>query len=33
MGDEAVEGFIKIRGKIYQFNSKEELEKLLYRNK
>ena len=29
MGDEAVEGFIKIRGKIYQFNSKVELENLL----
>ena len=29
MGDEAVEGFIKIRGKIYQFYSKEELKKLL----
>lgn len=22
MGDEAVEGYIKIRGKIYQFNSR-----------
>ena len=31
--DDTVEGYIKIRGKIYQFNSKEELEKLLYRNK
>ena len=29
MGDEAVEGFIKIRGKIYQFNSRNELENLL----
>ena len=29
MGDEAVEGFIKIRGKIYQFNSRVELESLL----
>ena len=29
MGDEAVEGFIKIRGKIYQFNSRVELENLL----
>ena len=29
MGNEAVEGFIKIRGKIYQFYSKEELKKLL----
>lgn len=29
MGDEAVEGFIKIRGKIYQFNSRSELENLL----
>ena len=27
--DEAVEGFIKIRGKIYQFNSRSELENLL----
>ena len=26
--DEAVEGFIKIRGKIYQFNSRSELENL-----
>ena len=31
--DDTVEGYIKIKGKIYQFNSKEELEKLLYRNK
>ena len=29
MGDEAAEGFIKIRGKIYQFNSTSELENLL----
>ena len=29
MNDEAVEGFIKIRGKIYQFNSRSELENLL----
>ena len=29
MGDEAVEGFIKIKGKIYQFNSRVELENLL----
>ena len=29
MGDEAVEGFIKIRGKIYQFNSRQELNNLL----
>ena len=29
MGDEAVEEFIKIRGKIYQFNSRSELENLL----
>ena len=29
MGDEAVEVFIKIRGKIYQFNSRSELENLL----
>ena len=29
MGDEAVEGFIKIRGKIYQFNSRAELNMLL----
>ena len=29
MGDEVVEGFIKIRGKIYQFNSRAELENLL----
>lgn len=28
MGDEAVEGFIKIRGKIHQFNSREELNKI-----
>jgi transcriptional regulator with XRE-family HTH domain len=25
VNDESIEGFIKIRGKIYQFNSKEEL--------
>ena len=29
MSDEAVEGYIKIRGKIYQFNSRSELENLL----
>ena len=29
MGDEAVEGIIKIKGKIYQFNSRAELENLL----
>ena len=29
MGDEAVEGFIKIRGKIYRFNCRSELENLL----
>ena len=29
MGNEAVEGFIKIRGKIYQFNSRTELDCLL----
>ena len=29
MGDEAVEGFIKIKGKIYQFNCRSELENLL----
>ena len=29
MGDETVEGFIKIRGKIYQFNNWVELENLL----
>ena len=29
MDDEAVEGLIKIRGKIYQFNSREELNKIL----
>ena len=29
MGDETVEGFIKIRGKIYQFNCRSELENLL----
>ena len=29
MGDEAVEGFIKIKGKIYQFNSRFEPENLL----
>ena len=29
MGDEAVEGFIKIKGKVYQFNSRVELENLL----
>lgn len=28
--DDMVEGYIKIRGKIYQFYSKKELEKLLY---
>lgn len=31
MGYEAVEGFIKIRGKKYQFNSRVELENLLNR--
>lgn len=31
MGDEGVEGFIKIRGKIHQFNSRVELENLLSR--
>lgn len=29
MGDEAVEGYIKIGGKIYQFNSREELQAIL----
>ena len=29
MGDEAVEGFIKIRGKIYQFNTRVEFQNLL----
>ena len=29
MGDEAVDGIIKIIGKIYQFNSRVELENLL----
>ena len=29
MGDETVEGFIKIRGKIYQFNCRSDLENLL----
>lgn len=29
MSDETVEGFIKIKGKIYQFNSRVELENLL----
>ena len=29
MSDEAVEGFVKIRGKIYQFNSRAELANLL----
>ena len=29
MGDEAVEGYIKIKGKIYQFNSRVELENIL----
>ena len=33
MSDEAVEGFVKIRGKIYQFNSRAELENLLNCNK
>ena len=27
--DDTVEGYIKIRGKIYQFNNREELSKLL----
>jgi transcriptional regulator with XRE-family HTH domain len=27
--DDTVEGFIKIKGKIYQFNSREELDNLL----
>lgn len=31
--DDTVEGYIKIKGKIYQFNSKEELNKLLYGKK
>ena len=30
-GDEAVKGFIKIKGKRYQFNSRVELENLLNR--
>jgi transcriptional regulator with XRE-family HTH domain len=29
--DDTVEGYIKIKGKIYQFNNKEELQKMLYR--
>lgn len=29
MSNEIVEGYIKIRGKIYQFNSRVELENLL----
>ena len=29
MGDEAVEGYIKMGGKIYQFNSREELRAIL----
>ena len=29
MDEEVVEGFIKIRGKIYQFKSRSELENLL----
>ena len=33
MGVEAVEGFIKIGGKIYQFNSRVELENLLNCNR
>lgn len=33
MSDETVEGFVKIRGKIYQFNSRAELENLLNCNK
>lgn len=28
--NDTVEGYIKIKGKIYQFNSKEELNKILY---
>ena len=31
--DDTVEGYIKIKGRIYQFNSKEELNKLLYGKK
>jgi hypothetical protein len=33
MSDEAVEGFVNIRGKIYQFNSRAEFENLLNCNK
>ena len=29
--DDTVEGYIKIKGKIYQFNNQEELQKMLYR--
>ena len=31
--DDTIEGYIKIKGRIYQFNSKEELNKLLYGKK
>ena len=29
MGDEAVEGFVKVKGRIYQFNSRNELLNLI----
>ena len=33
IGDDTVEGYIKIKGKIYQFNNREELNKILNMNK
>ena len=31
--DNTVEGYLKIKGKIYQFNSKEELNVIIQKNK
>ena len=33
IGDDTVEGYIKTKGKIYQFNNREELNKILNMNK
>ena len=32
IGDDTIEGYIKIRGKIYQFCDREELDKILRNN-
>lgn len=29
LGDDAIEGYIKVKGKIYQFNNREELDGIL----